>query len=391
MSGGAGASRRGGAVRVSLDVSAVPDRPAGAGRYTLELARHLARLGDELELVLICRAGDRDRWREVAPGAREVAALAPSPRPLRLGWEQLRMPSMLQRLGVDVHHGPHYTMPESADLPRVVTVHDLTFFDHPEWHQRSKAVFFRRATRVAARSASVLVTVSATSAKRLADLLAPAAPVVVAPHGIDHDRFRPDEPASGYDQAALATLGIGRRPFVLFLGTIEPRKDVVGVVRAFDRLSTVHRSLLLVLAGGRGWGDDEVDREVSASRAAERVVRLGYVEDRLVPTLLRSARAVVYPSLEEGFGLPVLEALACGAPLVTTKGSAMEEVAEGAALLVAPGDHDGLAGAIDMVVQGDAGLAARRERGLEVARAHTWEASARRHLDAYRLAVARGR
>jgi glycosyltransferase involved in cell wall biosynthesis len=391
MSGGARPLGRGGVLRVSLDVSAVPDRPAGAGRYALELARHLARLDDELELVLICRAGDRERWRAVAPGAREVVALAPSPRPLRLGWEQLRMPSTLHRLGVDVHHGPHYTMPENAEMPRVVTVHDLTFFDHPEWHQRSKAVFFRRATRVAARSASVLVTVSATTAKRLGDLLAPAAPIVVAPHGIDHDRFRPDEPAPGYDRAALATLGIGRRPFVLFLGTIEPRKDVVGVVRAFDRLSAVHHSLLLVLAGGRGWGDDEVDREIAASRAAERVVRLGYVEDRLVPTLLRSARAMVYPSLEEGFGLPVLEALACGAPLVTTKGSAMEEVAEGAALLVAPGDHDGLAGAIDMVVQRDAGLSARRERGLEVAGAHTWEASARRHLEAYRLAARRGR
>lgn len=383
-------SKRSNRLVVSLDVSAVPARPAGAGRYTLELARQLARLDDELDLVLICRADDRARWNEVAPGAADVVALAPSPRPLRLGWEQLRMPAALARLGVDVHHGPHYTMPESANLPRVVTIHDLTFFDHPEWHQRSKALFFRRATRVAARSASVLITVSDASAKRLFDLLSPRGPVVVAPHGIDHDRFRPSEPGSGYDRAALATLGIARRPYILFLGTIEPRKDVVGIVSAFDRLSLVHRNLLLVLAGGRGWGDDEVEQAIAQSRAAERVVRLGYVEDRLVPPLLRGARAVVYPSLEEGFGLPVLEALACGAPLVTTKGSAMEEVAEGAALLVAPGDHDGLAGAIDMVVQRDAGLESRRERGLEIAAAHTWEASARRHLEAYRLAAERG-
>ena len=117
-------------------------------------------------------------------------------------------------------------------------------------------------------------------------------------------------------------------------------------------------------------------------------MRAGYVADAVVAALLRRAAAVAYPSLEEGFGLPALEALACGTPLVTTTGSAMQEVVEGAAVLVTPGDVDGLAGALDLLVRRDEGLPARRTRGLAVAARHNWSASAAGHLTAYQAAIA---
>ena len=113
-------------------------------------------------------------------------------------------------------------------------------------------------------------------------------------------------------------------------------------------------------------------------------MRTGYVPDEAMPALLRQSTAVAFPSLEEGFGLPALEALACRAPLVTTTGSAMEEVARSSALLVKPGDARGLAGALDMLARGDAGLAVRQDRGLAVALRHTWEASAQGHVEVYR-------
>ena len=377
---------------VSIDATAVPARPAGAGQYTVSLVEALARR-DDVAVTVICRNGDDGRWHLLAPEATVVAG-APNARPLRLGWEQTGMPLVLRRLGVAVHHGPHYTMPELAHLPRVVTVHDLTFFDHPEWHEKTKIPFFRRAIRVAARHADALVCVSETTAGRLRELLQPRGAVHVVPHGVDHQRFRPRDGSDGPDGAdleaadaeVLGRLGV-RGPFVAFVGTIEPRKAVPLLVRAFDRMAGVHADLHLVLSGSDGWGVAEVNATVAVARHRERILRTGYVPDDVVPALLRNAAAVAYPSQEEGFGLPALEALACGSPLVTTSGSAMEEVVGEAALLVPPGDVAGLAGALDMLVRGDARLADRRARGLAIAAGHTWEGCAEAHAHVYRSVV----
>jgi glycosyltransferase involved in cell wall biosynthesis len=369
---------------LSLDVTAVPSRPAGAGRYILELAESLSRRAD-VSLTLVARRSDVSRWEDLAPMAR-IEGAAPAARPLRLAWEQLSLPALLSRVGADVHHGPHYTMPERAKLPRVVTVHDLTFFDHPEWHEKSKVKLFRRAIRVAAERADAIVCVSEVTARRLVERLDPAAPVVVARHGVDHSRFKA-EPEDG-DDAVLAEMG-ARPPYVVFIGTLEPRKDLQSLLLAFDRIASVHGELSLVVAGQPGWGSDQLEATLAGLRHRERVKRTGYVPDRAVAPLLRGAAAAAYPSLDEGFGLPALEAMACGAPLVTTTGSAMEEMSEGVALLVEPGDVDGLAGALDMLARGDQGLGDRLRRGLEVASRHTWEASAEVHVRAYREALRR--
>jgi glycosyltransferase involved in cell wall biosynthesis len=356
-------------MRVAIDVSAIPDQPAGAGIYVLRVVEALDRLGG-LHLELVARRDDAARWAALAPSA-EVRAVAPSPRPVRLAWEQVAGPALARE--ADVWHGPHYTMPLLAWTPRVVTIHDLTFFDHPEWHESAKVPFFRRMIKAAARWADVLVCVSDHTANRLRELLDPQVPIVVASHGVDHERFHPAA------DAALPVEGT----YVAFVGTIEPRKDVPGLVRAVSRLDP---EVKLVLAGRPGWGTDAVDAAVAECGMADRVVRLGYVDDAVVPALLRHAAAVAYPAFEEGFGLPALEALASGAALVTTTGSAMADVVEDAALLVPPGDTDALTDALRSLVDG--GGAELRHRGPAVAAGHTWARSAERHVEAYRLASA---
>ncbi|MGI8759080.1 MAG: glycosyltransferase family 4 protein, partial [Acidimicrobiales bacterium] len=297
-------------------------------------------------------------------------------------------PALARRLG-GLWHGPHYTMPLRANVPTVVTIHDLTFFDHPEWHERAKVVYFRRMIRESAQRADTLVCVSNYTADRLTDLLAPTVPVEVITHGVDHRRFRTED-GDGDDLARLADLGV-QGPFVAFTGTLEPRKNVPALVRAMARLAPTHPGLKLVLAGHRGWGGAEVDATVATSGLEERVINLGYVDDAVLPALYRQAAAVAYPSLEEGFGLPALEALACGAAVVTSSGSAMEEVAGGAALLVRPGDEVGLTEALEALLAGGADVAELRGAGPVVAQGHTWATAAARQRDVYRRVLGESR
>ena len=377
---------RSGPLRVSLDVSAVPVRPGGAGYYTMAIAEGLDRR-DDIGLSLVARRGDEQRWHAVADRA-PVRGAVPDSRPGRLVFEQLRLGSVLRSMGVQVHHGPHYTMPSRSPVPCVVTIHDCTFFDHPEWHVRSKAAFFRRAIRRAARQAAALICVSQVTEDRLRAWCEVRGPVIVAPHGVDHERFTPLEPAEGGDRALLSSLGVPvDRPIVAFVGTLEPRKGVVPLVAAFDQVARRHPDAVLVLGGQAGWGMSETERALAAARHPERIVRTGYLPHPAVPALLRQAAVVAYPAFEEGFGLPALEALACGAPLVTTEGTAMAEMAGGAALLVAPGDVAGLADALGRALQ-EGPATARRSLGIAVAAERTWEASVALHRRAYALALA---
>ncbi len=378
-------------VATSLDVSAIPDRPAGAGRYVVELVRALGK-SDGVALSLVCRKGDAARWAALAPSSRLVDVVWTA-RPLRVAYEQWRLGSVVRHLGdppIAVHHGPHYTFPHGlGSIGSVVTVHDLTFFDHPEWHVAAKVPFFQRAIRRAASEADVIVCVSDTTAARLHALLSPRGAVLVAPHGVDHARFRPEAREGGSDAAALERCGCPPDlDYVLQLGTIEPRKGFVPLVEAFDRLAGGHEGLELVLAGIVGWGSAEVTAAIAACRHRGRIRRLGYVDDDAVPALLRRARVVAYPSFEEGFGLPALEALACGAPLVTTTGTAMAEVAGAAAWTVPPGDAIALGAALEAVLEaGEPELTRRRSDGLERAAAFTWERTAAVHLEAYEAAA----
>ena len=217
-------------------------------------------------------------------------------------------------------------------------------------------------------------------------MLHPRAPVIVAPHGVDHARFRPALRGDAEDLARLAHLGI-RPPYLAFAGTLEPRKDVPTLIDAFSRIATGRPELRLVLAGRDGWGATAVRDAAADSGVTTSILRPGWFPGSALPAFFRQSEAVVYPSLEEGFGLPALEALACGAALVTTTGSAMAEVVGDAALLVDPGDTPALAATLARVIDDTALAAHLRTAGPAQAAPFTWDASIRRHLDAYRLAA----
>ena len=367
-------------MRVALDVSAVPAQLTGAGRYVVELAKRLPASGRDVTLV--ARRGDEERWR--AWSSAEVVGLVPTGRAARLWYEAWLLGTSEPARAADVWHGPHYTMPHRGATPSVVTIHDLTFFTHPQWHERAKVAYFQRAIHYSARHAAALIAVSDATARLIDELLPGHAPVVTAPHGVDLEAFSlaGDDDANVLERAGFS----GAVPYVLFVGTLEPRKGLDVLIDAFDEVARERPELELWIAGKAGWG--ETPDVVRRAGARQRIRRLGYVDQAVLPALMRRARCVAYPSWAEGFGLPVLEALACGAVVVTSAGTVMEEVAGGHALLATAGDAVSLAAGL--VAADELDEAARAERAPR-ARGHaehyTWEASVTRHLEAYDLAA----
>lgn len=373
-------------MRVLVDVSRVADEPVGTGVYVVNLTAALA-AGRQVDLHLLARHGDSRRWRSLARGARVHDRVPLGGLALR-AWDWFGRRRFVHRLGADVWHGPDTALPDDVETRTVVTVHDLTVIEHPDMHDAATLSERRRALRSAVRTADVVVAVSNDTAARLHENLHPRAPVMVAPHGVDTARFRPagDDQMRASDLERLRTLGV-EPPFVAFVGTMEPRKNLPGLVEAFARIAPEHPDLKLVIAGRRGWRADEVNEAVRTSGLGDRVVLLGFAPPDSLPPLYRSAEVVVHPSMGEGFGLPALEALACAAPLVTTAGSAMEEVAGDAAVLVPTPDPKPLADAVERVLT-DRKLRDRlREAGPRAAGRYSWGRCARAHLDAYELAA----
>jgi len=370
-------------MKIALDVSAVPPRIAGAGRYIAELATRVPERGEDTTLVT--RRDDGPRWRERSPSA-TVASIVPNARAARLTYEAWVLGTSQTSRDVDLWHGPHYTMPRRGTTPTVVTIHDLTFFTNPEWHERTKVTFFRRAITFASQHARVLVLVSSFSARVLEDILPAHAPIVVAPLGVDLERFQPrgvDDESAFRRHSLVADV-----PYVLFVGTAEPRKGLDVLLEAFSEVARADHEIELWLAGQVGWGVGPFVDQLEEHPFKERIRRLGFVDDDVLPALYRRARVVAYPSRGEGFGLPVLEAMACGASVVTTDGTVMADVAGGAARLVPIGDAAALATSL---LAGLNDNSAQRtvvgERARSRAEHFTWDACVDQHLVAYQQAL----
>lgn len=303
--------------------------------------------------------------------------------PARIGWELAVLPVQTRRDGIDLFHGTVNVVPRGLSCPSVVTFHDLALLRWPEQVTRRRHAYLSRQMRDAAERAARILTVSEATKDDVVELLGvDPARIAVAPLGVD-ERFMPVTP-DGVGQFR-AKHGL-ERPFVLFVGTLEPRKNLPALLRAFAAIrdDVPHD---LVIAGAAGWKMEAFALTLRELDLGDRVRLLGFVDDDGLPALYSAADLFAFPSLYEGFGLPVLEAMACGAPVLTSRVSSLPEVAGEAAILIDPADESGMAAEMGALLHDPDRRAAMAVAGRLRAALFTWRRTAALTAAAYREAL----
>lgn len=372
-------------MRIGIDATALPPQPVGAGNYIIQLIRALAGLIGEDELVIFAE--------EKGPALIDLPVtpniewrLIPDKDPaVRLIWEQAFFSRLIREADIDVLHSLHYTRPFRLSCSSVVTFHDMTFFLYPELHTRTKRIFFPQAIKSSARRADFVITVSESTRQDAIRLLGLSPDrVITIQHGVDR-AFRP-----------INDIEFGKRvtnkyrlpgKFILYVGLIEPRKNLPLLINAYKKLVDDGIDHNLVLVGRFGWMFDEVLEQIEKLNLTDKVILTGYVEQVDLPMVYNLCDLFVYPTLYEGFGLPALEAMACGIPVITTDVSSLPEIVGEAGLLVPPDDVEALFEGINKVLYDEGLRLNMARRGTEQAAKFSWEWAARSTLEVYRQAI----
>jgi glycosyltransferase involved in cell wall biosynthesis len=389
-------------MRIGIDFTSGVQQRAGIGRYTRELVRALAELDNANEYVLFqAHRGAKERagpW----PQNFHVRSIPVTDRWLVILWQRLRLPIPVELCTgpVDVFHSPDFVLPPVRRARTVLTVHDLSFLTTPETFAPGLRDYLTRAVhRAVARADHILADSGSTKDDLITYLKTDPDRITVVYPGVE-PRFRPlDEPAVS---TVCGRYGLSR-PFILSVSTLQPRKNYTTLIEAYAHLESYGLQTLrpggvpslsrdsgqaadyeLVIVGSKGWLYQEIFETVERLGLAGRVRFLEFVPDEDLPALYNAADLFALPSLYEGFGLPVLEALACGTPVVTSNVSSLPEVAGDAAVLVSPRDVEGLSQALYRALTDQELRTTLRQRGLMQAQYFTWHQAAKTVLDVYR-------
>jgi glycosyltransferase involved in cell wall biosynthesis len=303
---------------------------------------------------------------------------------LRIPWEQLLAPALLRRNGADVFHGTQIVAPLFCPVPSVITIHDLSSISFPQTFRWYNRLYLTWAARISARRASRILAVSEFTKREVVRLLGVPPEQIVVTHNACDARFHPPDPAELAEFKRRR--GLPER-FILFIGTLEPRKNLPTLFDAYARIAS-RADAPLIVGGGKGWLYDPIFAKAESLGLGDRLRFVGYIDEAEKPLWLAAATVFTYPSLFEGFGIPPLEAMACGTPVVVSDSSSLPEVVGDAGLIVPTTDADALGAALLQLLRDSDLRADMRERGLRQARRFSWRETAQRTLAAYHDACA---
>jgi glycosyltransferase involved in cell wall biosynthesis len=367
-------------------MTAIPQAKSGVGFYVLNLLKALSEVDRNDTYYVYTKKEDR-LLVEHDPAHFNIIPCSTNNRLLRLGWEQMFLPHYISRDKLDVFHSPHYTIPLRSKAPTVSTFHDMTFFSHPEVHEKSKVLFFRQMIPLAAERADAIIAVSQSTKKDMVRFLdLPESKIHVVYEGIDSEEYRPlaqDERMDNIKRQYKLP-----EEFVLFVGTLEPRKNIDGAIRAFKQVTEeTGKKFGLVVTGGKGWNYHSIFNLVQELDIEDDVRFTGYVPEEDLPYLFNAATVFAYPSFYEGFGIPPLEAMACGTPVVASNVSSVPEVVGDAGLLVDPSKDEEIAGAILRILTDPDLRSELSAKGLERTKLFSWQKAAKETLKIYNSVV----
>ena len=375
-------------MRIAIDYTAAIRQGAGIGNYVRSLVEAMLAQDSSNQYTLLTSGHPtREYPFPRAANVRGRSIFIPD-RYLNVLWYRWRLPihATLFTGLVDIYHGPDFVLPPiNGKVRKIVTVHDLAFLEHPEYAVPQLAAYLKKVVPEAVAAADVVAAVSQTTSQTLIDYFhTPPEKITVIPNGIRSYFRRITDPI--LLAATRHKFGL-KHPLVLGVGTLEPRKNHPGLIKAFHKAQSAaqkkHRPAMLALAGGPGWLYDETQQLIAKLKLENKVRFLGRVSELELITLYSMADVFVFPSFYEGFGVPPIEAMACGAPVITSNTSSLPEVVGDAALLIDPHNSGELAGAILRVLENEQLRDELRQKGYARAQHFTWPKSASKMLSVY--------
>lgn len=378
-------------MRIAINTLALYQTKVGMGRYIVELVNRVPVLDMENNYLIYISAENKKFFTIKSRNVilKEVPKMFTLPI-LKIVWEQSILPLLLVKEKINLYHAPGFVLPvlKSKKTKYVVTIADMTFFTHPEHHLQKKTYYFRALIHYSLKGADKIITISENTKNDILSLFPISPQKIRAIHLAADDIFTDRTRVVVKQENEILQKYNIQKPYLLFVGMLEPRKNITGIFHAFEMLDEQHKKeIKLVIVGEKGWMYQHIFNYVTEHKLENNVIFTGYVPDDELPVLYKNAICFLYPSFYEGFGIPIIEAMASGCPVITSNTSSLKEIAGNAAVLVEPNDTNAINKAIVEIITNKKKREELRIKGKKQAKNFSWQTMAEKTKEVYSVVL----